>query len=218
MKIAVVATALLTCCSAMPSALGAQVAITRAHIGYFLEVAFNNGNGRLVGWAQPARIRIASTSLIKSDPDLDRIIAELNRIAGRRLLVRNESEADIEVRYVSPGHFTDVDASLRSSWSRTDIEEADSGRIESGVVLLSAQLSGEPKLGALRRNLAQVVGLLYGSRRHSRSLFYEGNTTHSALVFEPFDRAIIRILGENEELRGMSVSEVRQRLEARYLK
>jgi len=193
--------------------------ITARQIEFFLTLAFGEdasaAQRRMVSGSDSARVRFNGAS-DKDKASLAKAIAEINSHAGRTFYVLADSGASVNVSIVGPEYYIDlVPSEAKNLFAHYRYRSDRNGQITSVALVMRSNLAGIEKLRTLRRHLARAAGLVSSSNFEKRSMFYRSGT--EAYEFEPMDRAALRILGENAELRGKTMTEVRAALEARYL-
>ena len=170
----------------------------------------------MVSWADTVKVQIMGDV---SKEERDRVvtaIGEVNRFAGRTLMKLVAQNGNIELRIAPPERFVElVPAFAKNFHSHFFVRSDNNGQITNGQIFVRGNISDAEKLRSLRMNLGRSTGLLYSSSKVKRSLFYQPGST--SYQFEEMDKAALRILAENADLRGKPLHQVRSALEAKYL-
>ena len=195
--------------------------VTAEAISYFLDIAYGSEYGepgdRLRVWDREVRVRVQGAPTPADSAEVDRVIADINRVVGRRLMSRTVASGNLDVLFVGQDGFDRYARPVARrnrgyvyiSWNR-------SSHIQRGIVLVRRDLPLEQRRHAVREELTQALGLLNDSWRHPESIFFQGPSTVTA--FSPLDEQVIWLHDQHRARAGARRASMLQWLTSTYLR
>ncbi|MEJ7812017.1 MAG: DUF2927 domain-containing protein [Gemmatimonadaceae bacterium] len=193
--------------------------MSRAEADYFLSIAYGSEYGtradRLRVWGRDITVRMFGSPTGADTVELDRVIGELNTLAGRRVMRRVSDAANLGVYFVGQEGFDrHAPAYARQNAGYVAIRWDKRSRIYAGTVLVRSDgLSDRRRRHVIREEVTQALGLLNDSERYPESIFYEPRS--EVTEFAPIDRAVIRLLFDYRHLVGARAPALRAAVERR---
>lgn len=181
---------------------------------YYLEIAFGSEYGEpadhLRTWGGELRLRVFGSPTKEDLAELDRVVAELNALAGAPRIRRVEEGENVEVRFVPQAGFDRY---------APDYARKNAGYVyiwwtwwysifRGRVLIRSEGLSRRQRAHVIREEVTQALGLLNDSWRYPDSIFYQGPS--EVTEFSEIDRAVIRLHEANRPLTGATEAQLRQ--------
>ena len=167
-------------------------------IEYFFEIAFGSEYGSpdflLHKWVNNIRIRVNGMPTAADLDTLNKVVAELNTLAGCISLSIVTDNPNLEMYFADVSQFPSIESNYVAgnkgfSWiwwnSSNDI-------FKCRVLIASEGVSQQERSHLIREELTQSIGLLNDSWRYQESIFYQGWTSTSA--YAPIDQNIISLL------------------------
>ena len=192
-------------------------------MSYFSEIAFGSeygfGDVTLKKWEDDIRLQVIGSPNREDLQTLLQVVADLNEMiepAVHISLVPSGGNATVYFiphsefyQYELPGVLF-FGGFFRNWW------DAD-GTIKRGIVVIGTdKIDQKLRNHLIREEVTQMLGLMNDSPRYPESIFYQGQTTPTAL--SPIDKELIRFLYQPEIKPGMAFSQLREIFDNQYAK
>ncbi|TAD80340.1 MAG: DUF2927 domain-containing protein [Oscillatoriales cyanobacterium] len=190
---------------------------SRAALDYFIEVAFGNefsnnpDTNYIRKWSNAMRLSVQGSPTNTDLADLDRIVAELNRLmAGQMQIARVTQDANATIYFVPEAEFPTYDHQyiprnlgfFRVWWNqKLEIQRA-------RILISTTGINQRERSHLIREELTQSLGLMNDAETYRDSTFYQGWT--DTQDFTMLDRDLIRMLYDSRVQAGMARDRIRQ--------
>jgi hypothetical protein len=198
---------LLSPCDAAGAECAGSGSLTHADkVEHFIELAFGDGGGRMIRWAEPVAVEVHGGS------EADRVAAReaaawLSSASGHPVHVV-ASGGTVAIRIVPRGEFSAHIPGAPSSFSGICAPRFGADRvIHSATIVVASDLPAPDRSRVILHELAHALGLTGHSKRYPQSLLY-ATIGRNAGVLEQ-DRFALQTLYHTDMHPGMDAAQAR---------
>lgn len=204
--------------SPLPTYQPSTPGVSRADaIQAFLEVApwpaEGSGPSRISRWERQPLLRLRGQPTAEDRACVARIVLDLTHILAGEAPVLREERGDLELYVLPKDQWTSVNPDARiDQRSALSLSGGGPGGLSRGHILIDRNLDAPSRCFQIRTRTTQAMGTFSWSRHPGTVVFAQESPDRDA-KFSPLDREVLRLLYSPVLTSGLTVEEIRRRLE-----